>query len=161
VKARDDVAKQRALGRRQLLFVELAKALDRFAAALRLDELEQLHRPGLGRGALFRALNLLLERIAHPLRLLLQVLALERQLADAGVEQEPKAEQAGQPEQRVGGDGVPPGPALVRGLTLANCLDVRAQRVRDVVGLDDQTSRLDDLLLDLANFFVDFAHLYP
>ena len=70
----------------------------------------------------------------------------------------PKSKEGDQPDHRKRNAAVPLEAALITGLAFRDGLDVGAKGVDQVVGLDDQTSAFDDLLLDLAHFVFDVSH---
>jgi hypothetical protein len=78
---------------------------------------------------------------------------------DARVDRELEGDEHHDDEGDVGRRAVPRETPLVALLALGDRLDVRAERVRQVVRLDDEAARLDDLALDLRQLLVRFPHL--
>ena len=78
-------------------------------------------------------------------------------LADRRVEPELDAAEDHHHEEHVGRGRVHRQAPLVRGLPPGDGLHVRRERRGEVVGLDAQPARLDDLALDLSELFVGLA----
>ena len=93
--------------------------------------------------------------------LVAQVLARRVDGVDARVQRELERREDDDDEDDVRRRAVPGEAPLVALLALGDRLDVGAERVRQVVRLDDEPARLDDLALDLAQLVVDFVHRAP
>ena len=76
----------------------------------------------------------------------------------AGIHNELERREHDDHEDDVSRRAVPGKAPLVALLAFGDGLDVGAERVGDVVGLDDQTARFDDFALDLAQFVVHLVH---
>src|SRR5579859_3174557 len=145
-----------ALGQRLLL--HRLPSLDEIDAPPLLREVEELRRLELGRVALGLALPRLVEVLLHARVLVAQVLAGRVDGVDARVDRELERREDHDHEHDVRRGAVPGEAPLVALLALGDRFDVGRQGVREVVRLDDEPSRLDDLALDVAQLVVDFVH---
>src|SRR5213075_409350 len=100
----------------------------------------------------------LLQLLAKAVVVLSSLLRLRFDLVDTRVPRELQRREDDDHEDDIGRRAVPRKATLVRLLPLRDGLDVRGESVREVVRLDHETARFDDLALDLAELFVDLVN---
>ena len=131
--------------------------LDHLGALALPDELVEARRARLGLGAILVALLRVFELAREPVDRLARLLGLGANGVDARVPGELQGDEDDQHEHDVRGGAVPDQAPLVALLALGDALQVGRERVGQVVGLDDEAARLDDLALDLAELVIEFV----
>lgn len=156
--ALDGVAEERGLGAGHRDLTNPIVGVDDLPTLLLTNELVVGRGVGLRPPRGFDPLGLLFELGGELPGMLSELRMGGLDLTNSRVGGELEAHESERREKHVGNGAVPVEPALVAGLALGDVFDVRGEGVHEVVGLDGQTPRFDDLLLDLADLLLGFAH---